>query len=271
MRRQASVIAAEKKATMMEIAKIVGHEVANPLGLVINQSSFLQQSGIMSLKHFLERNGKRLLPEDFSDLTKIADKLETGLSRILHAGERINVVMKTLTHIVKPAKGDRRALNLLVLCCEAIEMTPFASYEDNQPHFDIKLSISSNHFIKGHFNDLLKVFVNLIQNADDAMMGQKNLKLEIKSDRDPEDPAMVKIEFQDSGTGIPLDLVPKIWLKGFSTKAKKPPSSDADEQGLFYCKQVIESVHNGTLAVESQPGKGTKFIVRLPLANESEG
>ena len=64
--------------------------------------------------------------------------------------------------------------------------------------------------------------------------------------------------------------LPKIWQQGFSTKAKKDESKATAEYGLHFCKHIIESIHKGMIAVESAVGKkGTKFIIRLPLADEN--
>ena len=74
----------------------------------------------------------------------------------------------------------------------------------------------------------------------------------------------VDIEIQDSGTGIPLDIVSKIFDPFFTTKDVGKGSG----LGLFIVHEIIEE-HDGCIAVDSEPGKGTTFLIRLPLKDNS--
>ena len=104
------------------------------------------------------------------------------------------------------------------------------------------------------------------------MIHQKDRQIEIKGEFDPGDPRMARIEFVDNGPGIPPEILPKIWMQGFSTKVKKDDSIGAagQGQGLFVCKHMIESIHKGIITVQSTVGKGTTFIIKLPLAEGEE-
>jgi signal transduction histidine kinase len=163
-------------------------------------------------------------------------------------------------------------LSLIVLCREAIEATRFSTYEENLRGCEIKESIASNIVIIGNLEQLIQVFVNLIKNAYEAMWEQKERKIEIRGDVDPENPKMARIDFEDNGPGIPPDVITKIWLQGFSTKERKDDSIGAagQGQGLFVVKHMIESIHKGTITAESTVGEGTTFIMRLPLAEAQE-
>ena len=104
------------------------------------------------------------------------------------------------------------------------------------------------------------------------MAGQKDRQIEIQGDIDPENPKMTRIDFRDNGRGIPPEVLPKIWLQGFSTKERKDESIGAtgQGQGLFVCKHMIESIHKGTITAESTVGKGTTFIIPLPISHGKE-
>jgi signal transduction histidine kinase len=269
---QASLIVAEKSATMVGMAKAIGHEVNNPLSIIIGRGESLHKYDVKKLKTIIEREAKKLLPEDAADLAKIADKFEDNLARMVRSGNRIDVAVKTLTNLLKDTKGEMHSLSLIVLCREAIEATRFSTYEENIRGCQIKESIASNIVITGNLEQLIQVFVNLIKNAYEAMEGQKDRQIEIRGDVDPENPKMARIDFIDNGPGIPPEVLPRIWGQGFSTKARKDDSIGAagQGQGLFVVKHMIESIHKGSITAESVVGKGTTFIIRLPLAEGQE-
>lgn len=158
---------------------------------------------------------------------------------------------------------------MLVLCREAREATRFLTYDENLSGCQIVENIAANVVIFGNLEQLLQVFINMIKNAYEAMVGQQERKIEINGNIDPDNPEMARIEFSDNGPGIPEDVLPKIWGQGFSTKIIKEAHIGAagQGQGLFICKHVIESIHNGKIYAESTLGKGTTFVIKVPLAD----
>jgi signal transduction histidine kinase len=70
----------------------------------------------------------------------------------------------------------------------------------------------------------------------------------------------VQITVEDTGTGIPEEIKPKLFTPLFTTKSK------GQGFGLAVCKRVIEAMR-GTISFESQQGKGTKFLISLPKSS----
>ncbi|MGI0063080.1 MAG: sensor histidine kinase [Nitrosotalea sp.] len=96
------------------------------------------------------------------------------------------------------------------------------------------------------------VFSNLIMNAIQAMNGIGNIYVRIKNEK-----KTTKIEIEDTGPGIPQDLLPKIFEPLFTTR------QIGTGLGLISCKSIIEK-HGGTITVQTQMNKGTTFIIELP-------
>ncbi len=265
---QASLIVAEKNATMVGMAKAIGHEINNPLTSVILPIEKISREYVRKCRELLEKYASSIAPEDFQRLTKMVADIDNASQRAFRSANRINAVVHTLTNILKESKGGMESLSLIVLCREAMEATRFSTYEENLTGCDIELEIVPNVMVMGNLDQLLQVFVNLIKNAYEAMLNQKDRKIVIKGDFDPDDPRMARIEFKDNGPGIPPDVLSKIWMQGFSTKIRKDDSIGAvgQGQGLFICKHMIESLHKGTITAESRPGEGTTFIIKLMLA-----
>jgi signal transduction histidine kinase len=113
----------------------------------------------------------------------------------------------------------------------------------------------------GEFN---QVILNLITNAVDAIsdvVGSSESEkgtISISSRRVDE---WAEVRVTDSGSGIPLEVQPRIFDPFFTTKEVGKGTG----QGLTLAHRVIVEKHKGTIRFESQPGKGTTFIIRLPL------
>lgn len=265
---QASLIVAEKNATMVGMAQAIGHEVNNPLTTVLMRTDIVYRDKIKKFKGILEEVKGKMTEEEFAKVMKSITVIEDDIGRASRSAHRINAVVHTLTDILRDTKGEMGSLSLRVLFHEALEATRFSTYEENLAGCDIKLEVASNVMIRGNLEQLLQVFINLIKNAYEAMDKSKDRRIQIQGDVDTEDPKMARIVVIDNGPGIPPDVLPRIWGQGFSTKQKKDDSIGAagQGQGLFICKHMIESVHRGSVVCESEVGKGTRFIIKLPLA-----
>ena len=99
---------------------------------------------------------------------------------------------------------------------------------------------------------MLRVFINLVKNAIDAMPEKGTLEINSCFRND-----WVEIVFADSGVGIPEEIMKKLFTPLFTTKAQGMGF------GLAICKRIIEA-HGGTIKVKSKVNKGTTFIIRLP-------
>ncbi len=265
---QASLIVAEKNATMVGMAQAIGHEVNNPLTTVLMRTDIVYRDKIKKFKGILEEVKGKMTEEEFAKVMKSITVIEDDIGRASRSAHRINAVVHTLTDILRDTKGEMGSLSLRVLFHEALEATRFSTYEENLAGCDMKLEVASNVMIRGNLEQLLQVFINLIKNAYEAMDKTRDRRIQIQGDVDPEDPKMARIVVSDNGPGIPPDVLPRIWGQGFSTKQKKDDSIGAagQGQGLFICKHMIESVHRGAIMCESEVGKGTRFIIKLPLA-----
>lgn len=99
--------------------------------------------------------------------------------------------------------------------------------------------------------------MNIIINAAEAMEGEGELILSTRSGYDQDS---VFLEFKDTGPGINKENLDKIFDPFFTTK----DVGHGTGLGLAISYGVVKA-HKGTISVESEPGKGTTFIVRLPV------
>ncbi|WP_167883609.1 7TM diverse intracellular signaling domain-containing protein [Leptospira ognonensis] len=104
-------------------------------------------------------------------------------------------------------------------------------------------------------SDLNQLWTNLVFNAIQAMNGKGRLLIRTCLGENE----MVEVSFEDSGVGIPSEVLPKIYEAFYTTK----PEGEGSGMGLFICKQIVDK-HNGKIGVESEPGR-TRFTVSLPI------
>ena len=101
---------------------------------------------------------------------------------------------------------------------------------------------------------MLRVLINIIRNADEAMRGGGRITLGVS-----EADGNLLIEITDTGKGIPEESLAKIFEPFFSEG-----KSDGTGLGMSMAKKLIES-HGGTISISSEVGTGTTFHVSLPL------
>jgi len=99
---------------------------------------------------------------------------------------------------------------------------------------------------------IMRIFINLIKNAIDAIPQKGTLEINSCQTKD-----YIEIAFSDTGTGISQDTLSKIFTPLFTTKAQGMGF------GLAICKRIIEA-HGGTIAVKTELNKGTVFTIALP-------
>jgi signal transduction histidine kinase len=112
-------------------------------------------------------------------------------------------------------------------------------------------------------NEIQQVLLNLLTNARQAMPRGGQIALRIASDAGA---GTVDLTVRDTGSGIPPEVLPKIFDRYFTTKQGPDASGKGGTGvGLAMCREIIES-HQGKIRVESTVGVGTAFTLKLPAA-----
>jgi signal transduction histidine kinase len=225
---QEKLIRSERLAAVGELASGVGHELRNPLNVIRNCAYLLT----MSLN---EKDDEEAL-----NTLKVLDK-------------QIDIANKIVTDLldftrIKPPSLNRVDLNNII----KESMSWVAVPED----VTITANLNGNSLqVKADAEQISRVFANIISNAIQAMNSQGELKIDTGVEG-----SLAWTRFTDGGCGIPEDNLEKIFEPLFTTKPK------GIGLGLAISKRLVEQ-NGGEIEVTSQEGKGTDFIVRLPLEN----
>jgi signal transduction histidine kinase len=148
------------------------------------------------------------------------------------------------------------------------EMIDFFTPTARAANIDIKTFLPAD-LPALHLNEdmLRQALLNLMLNAEQAMPEGGELTIQASVSPLPGEPSPVRdrlpsvaLSLIDTGVGIAPEVLPKIFRPFYSTKSK----SGGSGLGLPTTKKIIEA-HHGVIDVQSEPGKGTKFTIRLPV------
>ncbi len=234
--KQNQLIQSAKLATIGKVTAGIAHEINNPLNNIYLTAE--------------------VLLEDLPNI-ECAERLEM-VNDILNQAERAReVVHHLLTFSRSKQTTTLEKINLaalvkqtLVFLKNQIRIGQIAVHSE-MPEKTIMVSGNANH--------LQQVFVNIILNAVQAM-GPGGL-LTIRVENGDDQTALVKIS--DNGPGIPEKVKAHIFDPFFTTK------SEGTGLGLSVSNSIIED-HNGEITLQSEEGKGTTFIISLPVVQDKD-
>ena len=232
---QKQLVVSQKLAGIGGLAAGVSHEVLNPVNIISVHTQMLQKK----------------TPDD--------PTIQNFCSKVRNEIERITKIMGTL--LVFSRKGESKYENTVVkeLIDEVITLVSKDFALDN---IALEISFCKPYAeISADKDKMRQVFLNLIYNARHAMPegGKITFNCHRKKSRGLD---IVEILMSDTGVGIKKENLDKIFDPFFTTK----PEGQGTGMGLSVVHGIIED-HDGNIAVKSKEGKGTTFIISLPIVN----
>jgi len=225
------VLHSEKMALMGQVVAGIAHELNNPLTIVI---------GNIQLMMMREHNEKNV----------------QSLTRIHDGAERASKIVKNLLTFARQEKPERKATDINTVLKKALELR---AYELNVSNIEVSTQFAADlPQTMADPHQLQQVFLNLIVNAEQAMIdahGKGLLRLSTRFDR-----GKILVFVSDDGPGIPNENMRRIFEPFFTTK----PVGKGTGLGLSICQGVITE-HGGRVDVVSTVGRGTTFIIELPV------
>ncbi len=254
--RQRHLIQSEKLASLGTLLSGVAHELNNPLSNISSSGQILLEE----LEHGDIGHKKELLAQ-INDQT-----------------DRARNIVRSLLEFSRQRDFKKERLPLKNLIEETIRFV-----KGQVPTgVAITLTVPDDIIIIADKQRIQQAFLNLIKNAIESFPDNKGV-IAIKAEKrraieDVEDERIgiynymkyrgkctleddtVDIEIRDNGAGMPIDVLPKIFDPFFTTKEVGRGAG----LGLSIVHEIIEE-HDGCIAVDSAPGKGTTFLIRLPI------
>lgn len=229
-RLQAQLRRTERIAELGTLASGMAHEIGTPMNVILGRAEYLM------------------------DRVK-EEPIKKGLQTIVTQVERITKVMNQLLSFARRKTPERRPLDLQKAIEESVEIFR-ERLAKNRIHVEMDL-VDPCPLVLGDADQMNQVLINLIMNAVHAMPDGGTLSIGLAREKD-----FVKLTVADTGHGIPHEVVKKIFEPFFTTKE----FGKGTGLGLTVVKGIIEE-HQGSIAVESEEGKGTRFRVLLPVTD----
>lgn len=229
----------QKLTSLGELLGTTTHEFNNVLTTVINYAK-------MGMRH------------------KDAATRDKAFEKILSAGQRAAKISASVLALARRRSGRFEATNLVELVEQCLLLL---ERELSKYHIAVEKYFHPSPLAMVNPNQIQQVLLNLLINARQAMPSGGRVVIKIAPD-----PAekTVDLTVRDTGSGISPEHLPHIFDPFFTTKQGPDNSGKGGTGlGLSMCREIIES-HRGRIRVESTVGKGTAFILRLPMA-EGEG
>ena len=225
----------ERLAALGQLSAAMAHEINNPLQFVD-----------INLKEMQRRWGEQLPAEASAMLEEMRD----GINRI----SNITRDLGTFTRI------DREKVEMVDLD-EVVERACRMARNEIRHHARLRLSLGAGRRIAADRGKLTQVITNLIINASHAIVeGHADENAISVTTREQGETLLLQVE--DSGTGMPPELVSRIFEPFFTTK----PAGRGGGLGLAVCAEIVR-LHRGTIKVDSELGRGSRFDIRLPFDN----
>ncbi|MFZ0429870.1 MAG: ATP-binding protein, partial [Acidobacteriota bacterium] len=196
-----------------------------------------------------------------ADLEFLLSEFPTSIEESLHGVDRITRIVSAMKDFSHPGGGEAVPSDLNRL----VESTLTVARNEWKYVAEVKLDLDPDlTLVPCRASEFNQAFLNIVVNAAHAIRsaneGSKNLGvITVTTASNGE---MAEVRVADTGTGIPDKVLPRIFDPFFTTKEV----GQGTGQGLAISRSIIVERHGGKLRCESEPGRGTTFIIQLPLS-----
>jgi C4-dicarboxylate-specific signal transduction histidine kinase len=256
---QSQLIQSEKMASLGELTAGIAHEIQNPLNFVNNFSEVNNE-----LIEELKAEGSKLKEEEQHEI--LNDILQNN-EKIAFHGKRADAIVKSMLQHSRKSTGQKELTDMNALCNEYLRLS-YHGLRAKDKTFNAKLETSlaaDLPQINVIAQDISRVLLNLFTNAFYSVHQKK------KALGDSYDPIVsvstalsgnsIQINVRDNGTGIPKNVMDKIYQPFFTTK----PTGEGTGLGLSLSYDIVTKVHGGSIQANTTEGEYAEFIILLPI------
>ncbi len=274
------LLQAQKLESIGQLAAGIAHEINTPTQFIRDNIQFLEESfedfetllnRYHELIHILKRGGdvKQQLDEigeveSEIDLEYIRKEIPKAIAQSMDGVRRVAKIVKAMKEFSHPGNEEKTRVDINHAIKNTITVARTEWKYVAELETDLDSSLPRILCLPGELNQVL---LNIIINAAHAIAevvgnGRKGKGKITISTRKKE--KWVEIRITDTGSGIPESIRSKIFDPFFTTKGVGKGTG----QGLAIAHSIIVEKHNGSIEVETKEGKGTTFIIRLPIEND---
>ncbi len=269
------IIQNDKMISIGGLAAGMAHEINNPLAGVIQNANVL--SNRLTDKNMpanIKSAGKLGLSVESIDKYMVDRNVPRMLEAINISASRMASIVENMLSFARKSDSHFSSYNIADLVDKSLELA--ATDYNLKTHFDFKSIVIEKNYEKGlpliicEESKIQQVLLNILNNGAQAMFedqksGNKKSMFSLRLSKERVS-NMLCIEIEDNGPGIDEATISRIFEPFFTTK----PVGVGTGLGLSVSYFIITENHGGTMSVTSEPGKGAKFIIKLPIEKSSE-
>ncbi len=274
---QLQLVQQEKLSALGQLVAGVAHEINNPIGCIVGNVS-VAQDYIQDLLSLIDLYGEKF-PQPGAEIEDKLEEIELDylredLPKLIQAmkdgGDRINSISQSLRTFSRNDSDTKQPFNLH----EGIDSTLLIlrhrlKANDYRPAIEVVAEYGQLPKIACFPGQLNQVFMNILANAIDAIdelnQGRSFAEIQANSNqitiRTMVEGKQVKIAIADNGKGMSEQIKANIFDHQFTTKGVGKGTG----LGLAIARQIVVEKHGGAIDVNSELGKGTEFVLTLPI------
>ena len=275
---EAQLRQAQKLESVGQLAAGIAHEINTPTQFVGDNIRFLEDSFcelaqvLTQHSHLVASDGVGVSPELIKqmqstakqvDLEYLMTEIPKAISQSLEGIERVAKIVRSMKEFAHPGTSEKVAVDLKDAIESTIDVTKHEWKYVAEMMTDFDPTLPKVPCLVGELNQVIvNLIVNAVHSISDALKQQSDAKgrITITTRKDNES---AEIRVSDTGMGIPEAIRSKIFDPFFTTKEVGKGTG----QGLAIAHSVVEK-HGGSIAMETEVGRGTTFILRLPIYNQ---
>jgi signal transduction histidine kinase len=231
---QSRLVQTARLAALGELAAMIAHQINNPLTTILGDAEMLMQD----------------LPQEHAG--------HESAAAVYRAGQRAKTVVDRLLNLAQPATHTQ-PLDVNDTIQAALDLVSGRlQAAGNRLTVDMAAELPVVNALPGQLED---VWLNLLMNSHDAMQAGEPGAIGVSTAL-IRDGQAIEVVVWDTGSGISPEDLEHVFDPFFTTK----PRDMGTGLGLYICKQIVNQ-HKGHISITSEPGQGTRVIVRLPVAS----